>query len=242
MYKQTIYVTLAIICFIIFIQFIKLYNAYYIEDKCNNTNFNIVSTNNNKRLLLLGDSTVCGTLLDNCNESIAHKFYNYGYNVTTIGKVGFTINDLITELKKNKHLLQHKYDITVIFIGFNDILKRPYLNTTKLNKKLTNLLQFISQYNIKGNLGQIIIPSKANNTSSTLFIFPFNILLQNRIDAYDKIKHNICSNFNAHFVPLSDKIYKCGNNCRTKDNIHLNGSGFDIVVNDIMTFIETHNK
>jgi lysophospholipase L1-like esterase len=242
MYKPIIYVILALICIIIFIQSIKIYNAFNVIDNCKNTNFNLVSPNNNKKLLLLGDSTVCGTALNNCNDSIAHKFYNYGYNVTKIGEVGFTINDLFKELLKNKHLLKKKYDLTVIFIGTNDILQHPYINTNKITKNLNALLYLITQYNCDGNLGQIIIPSKGNNTNMGLLIPPFTTLLQNRINAYDQIKQNVCSKFNVHFVPLSDKLYKCGNKCRNSDNMHLNGTGFDIVVNDIMTFIEKHNK
>lgn len=205
-----------------------------LKDKSCSKSFDLYSVWNKKEVLLLGDSTVCGTNLKDYSDSLAHKFFEKGYNTTKIGKPMYKITDLVKLIDRKKYLLiDRKYDLTCIFIGANDLMI-PCTNFTVVEKKLNNLFNLITKY--KSNLGNILFMSKGDNTGMGALVYPYNYILQKKIDKFDNLAQKVCYRHNITFFELSNKLSYCANNCRTDDGLHLNGNGFDIVASEILKY------
>lgn len=124
------------------------------------------------KFLFLGDSTAVGTGAANNQQSVAGYFaqdFQYA-QVTNIGQNGKRIHELLAEIKDRTF---DRYDLVVIQIGANDILKlTPYKN---IEQDLSEIIQKAK------TLGRhVVILHSGNVGIAPIFVWPVNQIMTER--------------------------------------------------------------
>ena len=158
---------------------------------------NIENPNNNKKLLVCGDSHVkrLGKLLINNSLKKSHAVLK-NFDGTNIKRLSHHILPYLHEYKR---------DSVILHIGTNDV--QPNMDSTpeKLSDEIINLSQICKQSGVKNVYVSSILPK--NDSRLSHFISKVNNLLADKCKRYDVIF-------------ISNENIRTG--CLAKDGIHLN--------------------
>lgn len=121
---------------------------------------------NQQKVLVLGDSLAYGTGTSSSEKSVAGLVAKHYPEAMVINKSvnGKRTNELAQEVKQ----LEGKYDLILIIIGGNDVL-RPWINLEQSGKNLETIYSAASAHADK-----VIALSTGNLRYTTLFLWPIN--------------------------------------------------------------------
>lgn len=125
-----------------------------------------------QKILILGDSLAYGTGTSSSEKSVAGLVAAHYPEAAVINKSanGKRTNELANEVEK----LNDNYDVILIIIGGNDIL-RPWIN---LNESATNLNKIYSTASKHST--KVIALTTGNFKYTTLFLWPANLYYEGR--------------------------------------------------------------
>jgi lysophospholipase L1-like esterase len=175
------------------------------------------------RFLFLGDSTAVGTGARNSTESVAGYFGqdfpdaaidNNSYN-------GRKLNQLIAEFPRG---INKKYDVVVLQIGANDIMKfTPYKT---IEREIAEAIE-----DAKGAGRQVVILHSGNVGLAPAFIWPFNWIMTERARVVRRIYMKKATEHGVLYVDLfterdNDLFLKDIPKYYCPDMLHPSGEGY----------------
>lgn len=127
---------------------------------------------NQQKVLVLGDSLGYGTGTTSSEKSVAGLVANHypGAEVTNKSVNGKRTKELAEEVKQ----LEGHYDLILVIIGGNDVL-RPWINLDESNRNLETIYQATSEHSQK-----VIALTTGNFRYTTFFLWPLNLYYEKR--------------------------------------------------------------
>ncbi len=127
---------------------------------------------NEQKVLVLGDSLAYGTGTSAPEKSVAGLVAAHypGATVTNKSVNGKRTKELAEEVKQ----LEGKYDLILVIIGGNDVL-RPWVDLDESNKNLETIYEAAS-----GHSEQVIALTTGNFRYTTFFLWPLNLYYEQR--------------------------------------------------------------
>lgn len=209
---------------LIFLTFMFIFSCSNIDQKSNNAHIDKSQT---KKILALWDSLTAWYWLD-ISESYPLKLDAllknnwYEYDVINAGVSWNTSDDLLSRL----NLYDQDYDIVIILIWWNDWLR------------------WNSLINLEDNINKIIDHFDNKNTKIILWwltILPENLwydYINEFKNVYEQISKN---NKNIFFINDFLKDVAWNSKYNLDDKIHPNSSWYDIIVNNLLKFMQDNN-
>jgi lysophospholipase L1-like esterase len=182
----------------------------------------ILNEGQEKRILVIGDSTGYGTGADKVEDTLlgrfAHDFPNVEVNNYAVN--GSVTNNLIKQLEK---VHDKNYNLTIISSGGNDTWKMT--NLQDLERDLRIALSMAQA--ITGNNIALII----YNNSASGPVFPFFVrgLILKRTRLINEIYTRVGNELNLQTVPIFLPGEKCPANFFSRDGLHPSSEGYRIM-------------
>lgn len=181
-----------------------------------------------QNIVFLGDSLTEIYNLDH--------FYGKNANVVNSGVSGHTTADILDNMKERVY--RYNPSKVILLIGTNDI------ETGKSDKEiLKNIKKIVYLINKKRPLSDIYIESlyPVNNTENEVINHTMvGSRTNNRIIELNKKIKCFCNNSNLVYINMYDELLDDDGNLKmdyTKDGLHLNEKGFEIVTEKIKNYI-----
>lgn len=182
----------------------------------------ILNEGQEKKILVLGDSTGYGTGADKIEDTLlgrfAHDFPQVEVNNYAVN--GSTTNNLLYQLEKVEN---KKYNLTIISSGGNDTWK--FTNLTSLERDLRSAV--IKAKEITGNNVVLIIYN--NKDSWPVFPFFLRYFILKRTRQVNEIYTRIAQEFGIQAVPIFLPGEKCPPNFFSRDGLHPSSEGYRIM-------------
>lgn len=177
------------------------------------------------RILVTGDSTAVGTGASRSEDSTAGRLGAIYPNadIENISENGLKIGELETKLR----YLQGKYDLIVIQIGANDIVR--FTRLSFIEKKLDLILK-----NVTGRSEKVVVITSGNIGLAPLFKKPLSNLISNRTWHVRNIFMNRVREYpNALYADLykereDDIFIKDIERYYAKDHFHPSSDGYKV--------------
>ena len=182
----------------------------------------ILNEGQEKRILVLGDSTGYGTGADKVEDTLlgrfAHDFPNVEVNNYAVN--GSVTNNLIKQLEK---VHDKNYNLTIISSGGNDTWKMTNLHEVERDLRIALTMA----QKITGNNIALII----YNNSASGPVFPFFVrgLILKRTRQINEIYTRVGNEFNLQTVPIFLPGEKCRLNFFSRDGLHPSSEGYRIM-------------
>ena len=175
------------------------------------------------KILFLGDSTAVGTGADDNRHSTA-GYFGQDFplaEITNISQNGKKIQELLTELNTQTF---GKYDLVVIQIGGNDIMKlTPFKNIESDLVSVIERAKTIGRY--------VVILHSGNVGIAPIFHWPFDVIMTNRSRKVREIYMRQAKAHGVMYVDLfsereGDLFLKDVKRYYSADSLHPSGDGY----------------
>ncbi len=177
------------------------------------------------KIIFLGDSTAVGVGSQSPQTSTAGWFAKDFPEalIDNISQSGLRLAGLHNKLKEIK---RDDYDLAVLQIGANDIMRLTPL--TSIDREVRSILAFL-----KNKARTIVILHSGDVGTATIFIWPFNRILSQRSYQVREIYKKATRDFGASYVDLiqynSDRLFiDDQKKYYAPDHLHLSGDGYFI--------------
>jgi len=190
-----------------------------------------------KKILVIGDSTAVGIGSSDGKYSIAGRFgEDYrNYHIETIATSGHRLNQFIPFPKT----LAKKYDIVLIQLGANDILKGTSYKDIEVQLKEILLGAHKKSDNV-------VILHSGNVGLSPMFRFPFNYYMAHRTRKVREIYLELCKKTDTAYVDLfkekeGDLFSKDIEKYYAQDKLHLTDEGYAFWYSEVRKAMKENN-
>ncbi len=184
------------------------------------------------KILFLGDSTAVGIGSATPQTSIA-GWFSRDFPEASIENIGQTGLRLAGLRKKLDLIQRNDYDIIILQIGANDIMRLTSL--TNIHRDLRFILEFVRK-----KTKQVVILHSGDIGTAPMFIWPVSWILSKRSYAVRRIYQKAVQDTGALYVDLidlsTDRVFT---NDQSKyyasDRLHLSGDGYRVWYEAIRT-------
>ncbi len=182
----------------------------------------ILNEGQEKKILVLGDSTGYGTGADKVEDTLlgrfAHDFPQVEVNNYAVN--GSITNNLLYQLKKVE---DKKYNLTIISSGGNDTWRFTNLQSVERDLRIA----VAEAKKITGNNVVLIIYN--NNASGPVFPFFIRYFILKRTKQVNEIYTKVAKDFDIQAVPIFLSNEKCPANFFSRDGLHPSSEGYRIM-------------
>lgn len=182
----------------------------------------ILNEGQEKKILVLGDSTGYGTGADKVEDTLlgrfAHDFPQVEVNNYAVN--GSITNNLLYQLKKVE---DKKYNLTIISSGGNDTWRFTNLQSVERDLRIA----VAEAKKITGNNVVLIIYN--NNASGPVFPFFIRYFILKRTKQVNEIYTKVAKDFDIQAVPIFLPNEKCPANFFSRDGLHPSSEGYRIM-------------
>lgn len=193
----------------------------------------ILNEGNNKRILVLGDSTGYGTGADSVDDTLlgrfAHDFPHVEVNNYAVN--GSITNNLIHQLE-NVH--DRNYNLTIISTGGNDTWR--FTNPKNVERDLR--IAVTQAKEISNNNVVLIIYN--NIASGPIFPFFLRYFILQRTEIINEIFKRVAQDFRIEAVPIFLKDEQCPSNFFSRDGLHPSSEGYRIMYIRLWSVLYQH--
>ncbi len=226
--KIIVYLMLSVIIIQTVRQVINVIKNKQFPNKCLNSKKIIKVSGTTTNTLIIGDDTIIGSKLFDCNDTIGKKLSDLlGSNVYQFGKSDLTLKGLYDFVKANWFDINSaKADHIVLCVGHNDVTSMQFdINGIYLDKTV-KLLKTITD--------KIYLLSPRDIHNDEMYVFPFNYIIKQRENSLFMLINSVADDNNIKVIDIKKDIsYLCKNGryCRLSDNTSLDNDGITIVSN-----------
>lgn len=182
----------------------------------------ILNEGQEKKILVLGDSTGYGMGADKVEDTLlgrfAHDFPQVEVNNYAVN--GSITNNLLYQLKKVE---DKKYNLTIISSGGNDTWRFTNLQSVERDLRIA----VAEAKKITGNNVVLIIYN--NNASGPVFPFFIRYFILKRTKQVNEIYTKVAKDFDIQAVPIFLPNEKCPANFFSRDGLHPSSEGYRIM-------------
>ncbi len=234
-----IYIILIFILLILFIQTIRFlnkiqYSKSILQYSCPKEKLKIWNPYYSKNILLIGDSTVIGYGMKNCNNTIPYILsYKLKVNVDVMGESGKNLKGIYKMARK----INKRYDAIVAIVGGNDIM-----GTTSFQDIKRNLEKLVVELKKKSN--KVLITHTGMMWRADIFVFPYNLYIKHRALRTREIYQKVSKSKKYGFIYVdmfNPRDMSCGKSSHefdcTLDGLHFNEKGNKAWVNTISYYL-----
>lgn len=182
----------------------------------------ILNEGQEKKILVLGDSTGYGTGADRVEDTLlgrfAHDFPHVEVNNYAVN--GSTTSNLLVQLKKVEN---KKYNLTIISSGGNDTWR--FTNLVSVERDLRSAI--VKAQEITGK--NIVLIIYNNKDSGPVFPFFLRYFILKRTEQVNEIYARVAQEFGIQAVPIFLPGEKCPPNFFSRDGLHPSSEGYRIM-------------
>ncbi len=237
MIKYFLVVLILIFFIVITYDFIRMYSLFQktVELEKKISPFERIKINSNSRILILGDSTAVGVGAEKNEDSIAGRL-DVKYpdaEIINLAVSGLKIKGLEEIISKID--VKESFDIIIIQIGANDIIRFTSLNNIEIG--INRILSMSEKFN-----GKVVFLHSGDIGKSLFFPWYIRPLLSSRSLSVKNIYQNAAASHSADYVNLIDSpsVSEIDKNTKlyySADLLHLSGEGYALWYKEIIRFV-----
>ncbi len=182
----------------------------------------ILNEGNDKKILVLGDSTGYGTGADTLDDTLVGRF---AHDFPQVEVNNYAVNGSITSnlIKQLEKVESNKYNLTIISSGGNDTWR--FTSLTKVERDLRTAIAQAQQITGKN----IVLIIYNNDASGPVFPFFLRYFILKRTRQVNEIYMRVASEFAIQAVPVFLPNETCPANFFSRDGLHPSSEGYRIM-------------